>query len=387
MPAVKGCIALALAALCLPGLAWGWSVEESGARFTFFDQQGRGHQSQAEPDADARGSEALRVYQGIARGAVRQSSRWLHTATLTVDVVSSASADALDLVSTASRWNEAGGLDMASQMELGPDDRLTLLYGGHVEETLYSVNAGAGYQRELAADNASVDLSLKVIHDWFDRNTFKGTRERQGDRQTLSANLRLSQILSPTTLGSLGYGGTYQQGTLEQTWNSVPVACPEPSPPLPCPQRVDERFPDDRLRHALSAIVSQRLPPLAATLRLSYRYYRDDFGVQAHSGELRWYQDLGTRLRARLHYRHHRQNAVDFFTSALSPAAVDGPAPRTADSDLAAFTAREYGALLSLRLGRDSAVFRHYLEAGAFRYRRSNDLVIDAAGLSYRRSF
>ena len=62
-------------------------------------------------------------------------------------------------------------------------------------------------------------------------------------RQTLTFNVSGTQVLSPTTLGGVSYGLTYQTGTLEQTWNVVPQVC---SDPTLCPPQAAELFPDSR---------------------------------------------------------------------------------------------------------------------------------------------
>ena len=167
-----------------------------------------------------------------------------------------------------------------------------------------------------AQDNATISANAQAIFDWFDPITPQGWDLGGVTRQTLTFNVSGTQVLSPTTLGGVSYGLTYQTGTLEQTWNVVPQVC---SDPTLCPPQAAELFPDSRLRHAVSAWLAQRIPATGTTLRAHYRYYRDDFGLDAHTGRLEVWQDAGEHLRLRAHYRLHSQSAVSFWTSAVAP--------------------------------------------------------------------
>jgi len=82
----------------------GPTVEELFLRFTLFDQRGRGFQSKAGPPSGP-GSEDMLVLQPIGQLGIRQRNpAWSHQITFALDVVTAASPDGLDAISSASRY-------------------------------------------------------------------------------------------------------------------------------------------------------------------------------------------------------------------------------------------------------------------------------------------
>ncbi len=75
-------------------------------------------------------------------------------------------------------------------------------------------------------------------------------------------------------------------------------------------------------------------PAAAGTLQADYRFYRDDWGVRAHTLEMAWEQSLGGRWSIRPGLRYYTQTAADFYSPTNAR-----PEPRVHSSDqrLAAF--------------------------------------------------
>jgi hypothetical protein len=99
-------------------------VEQMAFRFSIFQQEGRGLQSQAEIDrtpgaAIQRGSEHAWIFQPMLSAIIRQDRNTTHSLTLPVDIVTAASPDALnpDVQTNASRENEAAGLDLVTTVD------------------------------------------------------------------------------------------------------------------------------------------------------------------------------------------------------------------------------------------------------------------------------
>jgi hypothetical protein len=254
---------------------------------------------------------------------------------------------------------------------------------GHLEEPLRSGSLGVAYTRELAEDNATVSVSVNGTVDRFDTIQPSGYTPGFGWRQAWNANLSVSQILSPTTIGSLSYGITNQRGTLQQTWNSSPITpC---GVPIPCDARAREIFPRTRLRHAVRATLAQRIPITDTTLRFAYRYYADDFDVRASTLEAEMVQGLASPLSLTLRYRVHRQTAASFYVDRLPMELRDDDAPRTSDSDLDAFTARSLGARLDLVLPGQRGY--HDIDVSYTYYARTTGLDIHLVGMGYRRVY
>jgi hypothetical protein len=362
---------------------------------TFFDQYGRGYQSKAGPPQGP-GSERLMVWQPMGSLTIRQADpRFSHRVTMAVDILSSASADALDAVSSASRWNESLTLDATSTYQ--PDEgALSIRYGIHLEEPWRSGFGGLGYSRSFNDDNTTMSASVIVVGDRFDELHPRGWNTRQATRLTVSDNLTLTQVLSPTTLLAASYGLTFQQGTLEQTWNSVYIAgydtygCyddPSQVQQYDCTNRRRERFPSTRTRHAVAGMLAQHIPLTRSTLKLHYRYYRDDVGLSAHTGMVSAYQWFGRRFYLRLRYRLHHQTGVDFYTRSIS---FDAPEnlPATADSDLAPFFAHQGGVKAVVYITPPASPRGpQSLDVGYARYQRTNNLHMNVFSVGWAKEF
>src|SRR5262249_117526 len=170
---------------------------------------------------------------------------------------------------------------------------------------------------------------------------------------------------------------TFQTGTLETTYNSVPLVGGD---------RGDEIFAGRRFRHAIAGRLSQHIPETRSTLKASYRYYTDNYQLTAHTVEGQLYQYLADSRYSRGSYRYHWQSGVDFFATAFEPGWVG---PQTSDSDLAPFTAHEVGLKLVLLAERSPWVGlkRSFIEASFYHYWRTNDLQVNWLTVAFGRKF
>jgi len=346
------------------------SVELVQTRITAYDQTGYGYQSQAGPKAGP-GSETLHVLQAQGEFVMKQGDDLTHRVWVPVDLVTSASADAIDryyakpdVVSRASAQNLAAEVDYQLGVRAGAETTWTAGAGMHYEENFLSWLYSLEYQRSLADDNATFSLSAQQALDWFDSFYLGGQREGRTSRSTTSFNVGLSQLLSPSTLVAFAYGFTLQRGELSNTWNSVPTVTGE---------RVSEELPHVRDRHAASVSLLQWLPWQAA-LELRYRFYRDDWEVTAHSVDARLRQRLFGRLTLGASYRHHTQTGVFCFTTQTLLVS----SYRTADSDLGPLDSDSLGgsAEVTLPTRRHGTLF---LTFGYDTYFRTDDLRVSVA--------
>ena len=340
----------------------GFQIESARLRFSWFDQQGHGFQSLAGGPALGPGSEELWVAQPQVEIVAKQGENITHRLWVPVDIISAASPDAVDATSSASRYQEAASIDVASTYRLTRKDELTTRFAVHLEENFRSWSLGMAWTRHLADDNAVVQLSLNQTLDWLDAYLLGGAnREREG-RSTTNLNASFTQILSPTTVGHLNYGLTVQTGELGNTWNTIPLADGT---------RGQENLPRLRHRHAFVGRLVQALP-WRGSLKLSYRFYVDSWGALAQTIETYLYQRITRFLYVRGTYRAHLQKGVDFWTE-LAPL---GDGYRTADSDLQSFVAHTFGAKLALELPLRK-VRNFGLDFAYERYIRSNDLRVN----------
>jgi hypothetical protein len=345
-------------------------VDSVRLRFTHFEQHGHGFQSQAGVPPGLPGSEEASIEQPQLEITAHQGKRLTHRVWIPVDIITAASPDAIDdtkdaagrtvdTISSASRYNEAGSLDILSTYQVDSRTALSVHGGFHLEEVFRSWTLGGAVTRAFADDNAVLTVSLNQVLDWFDRFDIHGNRVNRAFRSSTNGNLGISQLLSPETIVAFNYGLTVQSGELGNTWNAVP---------LPMRMLGGEVLPRERQRHAFVGRLAQYLPWRGA-MHLFYRYYVDDWGLQAHTAELEVLQRLTPWLYVRGNYRFHWQSGVDFYTEL-----AEGPGLRTADSDLAHFTAQTLGFLVAADVRFVKRLRDLHLDFGYERYFRSNSL-------------
>lgn len=338
-------------------------IESARVRYTHFDQNGLGYQSQAGP-VRGPGSEELTVEQPQLEVIAKQGDKITYRLWVPIDVITSASTEAIDkwpdAVSGASRVNEAGSLDLTTTYQSDHESSAFLRAGFHVEAPFRSWNIGVGGARSFADDNAVVAASVNQVFDWFDTFYINGDRRGHATRSSTNGNLSLTQLLSPTTVVHIDYGLTVQLGELGNTWNVVPLVDGT---------RGEERLPSLRHRHAFVGRLAQWLPWDGA-LKGFYRFYADNWGLSAHTVEVELYQRIGPAFYLRANYRFHQQSGVSFFSI---DAPLDAPV-RTADSDLAPFYAQTFGIKAALDLRFNRRIKDALIDFGYERYIRSNDL-------------
>jgi hypothetical protein len=333
-------------------------LESVAVRYTRFDQSGHGYQSRAAKPGRP-GNEEMRVEQPQLEVVIKQGAHFTHRIWVPVDVVTAASPDAVDLISTASRRNEAASVDWTATYA---KDHTTTSFRNshHEEENFRSWTSGLSGTHAFAEDNTVVAAGFNVVLDWFDRYLLNGAHNGHNARSSLNFNAGLTQLLSPTTVAHVDYGYTLQEGYLSNGWNIVPT-----------PQRALqlENLPVTRGRHAFVGRVAQYLP-WSGALHGSYRFYIDTFGIAAHTLEVELHQRLSSFSRIRFNYRYHTQTGADFFRTSTP---LGAPILATADSDLAPLHAHTIGVKGTFDFPVPFARTLH-ADLAVERYFRSNDL-------------
>ncbi|MEZ4368266.1 MAG: DUF3570 domain-containing protein [Kofleriaceae bacterium] len=160
-----------------------------------------------------------------------------------------------------------------------------------------------------------------------------------GDVDAGLLSLSATQILSETALASLTYDLGYQRGYLQNPYRIV-VATGGTAP---------ERHPDERMRHAIAASGRWYWRSTGSTWIGSYRFYADDWGVHAHTPELRWVQGAGDAVEFGARYRLHVQDAADFYEAQYQVTAPEIEPYLSDDLKLSAFTSHTLESRLAVR--------------------------------------
>lgn len=240
-----------------------------------------------------------------------------------VDAISSASVGAFE----ETRMEGGGGYSHVLM-----DETLTLgLKGRYSSEPDYESGFGSiRVAKELADRNFTAEVNLAYGHD--EMSGIVSGFVRTGELDTYLGSLSLSQILSPQLIASVTYDATWLEGEQANLYRSVIAAGEE----------LFEEAPDERLRQAFAGSLKYWHVPTHTTVIASYRYYRDDWHIRAHTPELRVIQDVGDLAWFTGRYRFHRQSKAFFFEEEY-PVGMR-PAIPSDDEKLSAFTSHTMGA-------------------------------------------
>jgi hypothetical protein len=115
-----------------------------------------------------------------------------------------------------------------------------------------------------------------------------------------------------------------------------------------------DRRPSSRDTVAWLTRYRRHFPDHNASLQVDYRFYRDDWGIRAHTLEAAWQKTLDERWTVRPALRYYTQGAAEFYGNAVP---ISRPAIFSSDQRLGAFG----GLSPSLRVGYQ--LDRYHVEA------------------------
>lgn len=174
--------------------------------------------------------------------------------------------------------------------------------GGIAFSTEYDYDSIAGSMR-VARDfnerHTTVTLAASLTHD----DVFDVPNELWADKDSFDAQVELSQVIDADTLLKLSYVGGTSWGYLDDQYKFV----------LLNDEVIDEKRPDSRDRNIAFVSLNRFIKPLNGALEATYRFYRDSYGIDAHTFGLIWFQNLGKRLILAPSVRYYEQSAANFY--------------------------------------------------------------------------
>jgi hypothetical protein len=236
-----------------------------------------------------------------------------------VDAVSSAS---VDLVSQASPRTMH---DTRHEVSLGASHvwELLTLAGGYSfsrENDYLSHTVGGSLSREFDAKNTTLSLGYGISINTVGRS---GDENFARDMRAQHLSATWTQLVSPRLVTQVVYELGYSSGYQASPYRFVPVRMDVNSAPQ---FWVPETDPDTRLRHSL-VLGANRAVGEASSLQADYRFYIDDWGINAHTVGARYFVHLTKNLELRFRERFYIQTGASFYqkvyTTAMTYMAYD----------------------------------------------------------------
>jgi hypothetical protein len=187
-------------------------------------------------------------------------------------------------------------------------------------------------------DRVYKDLKDPTTHAIINDTNFGGVNIPFRIAEHRGYALGLSQILTRNTILSLNYEVLTDEGYLANPYRSIRFLSPGAGKGFTLANQV---YPNTRTSNAASAQVKYFLPYRAA-LSGQYRYFRDTWGIIAHTVEAGYTQPVWKNWIFDGSLRFYRQNSADFYSDLYPRANFANFMAR--DRELAAFNSYTIGA-------------------------------------------
>lgn len=272
---------------------------------------------------------------------------WSVEGTVVVDAISGATPRYHTAVSGASEMSDTR---YATDVRLTRYFRRAALGVGvaYSGEDDYKSTAGS-FDLRLSSDdnNTTVAFGAGFASDRINSNGGEVTGET---RQTNDFLVGLTQVLSPTDTAKINLTYARGRGYFSDPYKDVDVR----------PRRRNQTAVLTQWNHSFAR---------ESTLRSSYRYYKDTFGVQAHTAGFEFAQGVGSGWIVTPAVRFFTQTAADFYFDPVYDPVLGAPFPpgylvnppvySSADQRLSAFGALTLGMRVDKRFGAWNVDFRY----------------------------
>jgi hypothetical protein len=221
-------------------------------------------------------------------------------------------------------WDEAS-LDLGAGTSAENDYNSSFgNIGGRLDfnQKLTSINFGASYTES--------DTEAVLDHDaypYLEKSSFNGRVKNQilrGKKTDWAGSLGVTQILNKSALieGSVSY--TNSSGYMSNPYKAVEILFIDPNQTADEEGKIDatmraflENRPEKRQQWIENLRYVQHIDALDAALHLDYRFYHDDWDIQAHTISGDWIQPLGDGWSITPRVRYYSQNAANFYAPYL----------------------------------------------------------------------
>ena len=234
------------------------------------------------------------------------NKRFSVSANYYADSISSAS---IDVVTQGSPYSEQRTQKSISLDFLHADTTMSAGYTNS-EESDYKANTAVfSITQSMFGDLTTVTLGFSRGWDDVMDNTVPGFKKPADHRQY---KLALSQVLTKNLIMSLNYDAVTDEGFLHNPYRSVRYIDTSNTTSLTTGTQ-KEVYPETRTSNAIAAQIKYYLP-YRATIGAGYRFYTDDWDIEAHTAEIGYTHPLGDKWIIDLGYRYYTQSNADFYS-------------------------------------------------------------------------
>ena len=257
-----------------------------------------------------------------------------------VDSVSSASIDVV--TSGASAYGET-----RTEYSLGASylyDK-SIVSAGYTNSDESDYNADTYYfnvSQDFFGDLTNVSFGYSLGQDDVYQN---GNDDFAEDIDRHNFRVGISQIATPNMILGLNYELVTEEGYLNNPYRSYRYLS-DPLEPSSGYQFSQEVYPDTRTSDAAALRMMYYLP-WRATAGANYRYFTDDWGIDAHTAGASYTHVLFENWTVDVKYRYYQQTGADFYSDLFLFPSQDENDWRARDKELSEFNNHTFSLYLS----------------------------------------
>jgi hypothetical protein len=168
------------------------------------------------------------------------------------------------------------------------------------DDRLNTISLGAGYSSDTIEPTQG-QWPTGTLHD---------------KRSATTAFVGYSRVLGAQTAVQTTFSYTFHEGYLSDPYKRAWI--------VSAANTVPDQRPIERSQFAWLARLRQFFKGVDAALHFDYRYYHDNWQVDAHTADLAWHQNLGHGLRLVPGLRYYSQSQAYFYDPYYASARADG---------------------------------------------------------------
>lgn len=149
-------------------------------------------------------------------------------------------------------------------------------------------------------------------------------RVQKADKRSRSLVVGWGQVIDKTSVLHAGLSVTDHDGFLTD------------------PYKLRDVRPDERLEWALSLRYRKYFDNRNAALHLDYRFYDDDYGINSHTLQTAWYQNITPSFKLVPNIRYYSQSSADFYLE-IDDYSLSLTTPQSSDYRLSSYGAFTFG--------------------------------------------
>lgn len=192
------------------------------------------------------------------------------------------------------------------------------------DKKLTSLNWGVSYTQSDTEAYLDHDAFPYIESSTFGNQVNNKTGLLTGTKKDWAGSLGMTQVLNKSALiqGSVSY--TNSKGYMANPYKTTAVLFVDPTQKIGSSGQLSgsmlafiEQRPEERNQWTENLRFIQHIDTLDAALHLDYRFYHDDWGINAHTISGDWIQPLGNGWSITPRVRYYSQDGADFYVPYL----------------------------------------------------------------------